>query len=168
MSTLGREARNIQNSALGAMLLWRFCVGYEKNQRERNSPPLPLLFLVLPMIYTEEIAEQISSTQEGSGLRVFAGKFTASAISKSDLIFSLQEKMKSYTDSTMFALSVAVQFQLLSIQPLKGTVLPLSETSPITGIPPSIKVLQRQSEKLGLWFSQLSMHEISASLKVSF
>lgn len=74
MRNLTKEFYNIQNSALSAYLLSRFCLGYaEENE---DMVPMPLLFIVLPMIYKKEIVDFISSTQKKSGLRFFANKFT--------------------------------------------------------------------------------------------
>ena len=40
---LAREAQNIQNPALGAAILWRFCCGYVGAHPEGDLPRLPLL-----------------------------------------------------------------------------------------------------------------------------
>ena len=65
MRNLTKEFYNIQNSALSAYLLSRFCLGYaEENE---DMVPMPLLFIVLPMIYKKEIVDFISSTQKNQG-----------------------------------------------------------------------------------------------------
>ena len=49
MGNLVKEFYNIQNPALSAYLLSRFSLGYmEENQ---DMAPMPLLFIVLPMMY---------------------------------------------------------------------------------------------------------------------
>lgn len=74
MENLVKEFYNIQNQALSAYLLSRFSLGYmEENQ---DMAPMPLLFIVLPMMYKKEIVDFIASTQKKSGLRFFADKFT--------------------------------------------------------------------------------------------
>ena len=69
MSRLTKEFYNVQNPALGAYLLSRFACGYLKENQERT--PMPLMFIVLPMIYKQEIANFISSTQKVSGIHFF-------------------------------------------------------------------------------------------------
>lgn len=66
MSRLIKEFYNVQNPALGAYLLSRFSCGYLKENQERT--PMTLIFIVLPMIYKQEIADFISSTRKVSGL----------------------------------------------------------------------------------------------------
>ena len=74
MGRLVKEFYNIQNPALSAYLLSRFSLGYmEENQ---DMTPMPLMFIVLPMLYKKEIVDFISSTQKTSSLRFFADKFT--------------------------------------------------------------------------------------------
>src|SRR6218665_1496249 len=46
-----REAQNIQNPALGAAVLWRFCCGYVEAHPGGEPPRLPLLFLLLPIVF---------------------------------------------------------------------------------------------------------------------
>lgn len=66
MGNLVKEFYNIQNPALSAYLLSRFSLGYmEENQ---DMTPMPLLFIVLPMMYKKEIVDFIASTQKKSGL----------------------------------------------------------------------------------------------------
>ena len=72
MSKLTKEFYNIQNPALGAYLLARFSLGYlEENQ---SMPPMPLLFVVLPMIYKKDVVDFISSTQKTSSLHFLIGE----------------------------------------------------------------------------------------------
>ena len=78
---LSREVNAVQNEALAAVLLWRFGGGY-KRPRDRCQPttPVPVLFVVLPLLFDEETATIIASTKKGSGLRFFAAKFAESSI----------------------------------------------------------------------------------------
>lgn len=75
MSGLNQETRNVQNPALGAMLLWRFTVGYEEASKVKAPAPLPVLFIVLPMMFHQETSDLISSTLKASGLRNYVNKF---------------------------------------------------------------------------------------------
>ena len=57
MGNLVKEFYNIQNPALSAYLLSRFSLGYmEENQ---DMAPMPLLFIVLPMMYKKEIVDTL-------------------------------------------------------------------------------------------------------------
>ena len=143
MSKLTKEFYNIQNPALGAYLLARFSLGYlEENQ---SMPPMPLLFVVLPMIYKKDVVDFISSTQKTSGLHFFVDKMM-----------------------TLEALRISIIGELISIQD-KVYILPLRDN--INDFKPKTKDIRKMgnaAEKFGIWCSKLSLVEISQILKVRF
>src|SRR5436309_1654493 len=113
MGALANELNNIQNPALGAVLLWRFCVGYERKNAVRTAPMLPLLLLVLPVLFHEETAELVRSTQAASGLRAFADKFKTSQRGKSDLLLAIHERTLIMRSLTLTSLQLAVNSRLV-------------------------------------------------------
>lgn len=168
MNYLSSETKNIQNPALGALLLWRFAVGFEEKSQTRNHPPIPLLYLVLPILLHEETESLIKSTLRSSGLRALVNKFSSSANAKNDLIFSIQDRAVKMKNLTTNSLKQALTSKLLSIVPEKGITVPLSTTPPKFGISGTIKDLMKQAEKLGIWCADLSLYEIAIILKVGF
>ncbi len=168
LDILGLETRNIQNPALGALLLWRFAIGYEKESKTRNPVPIPLLYIVLPIILHEETASIIETTKQSSGLRAFSDKFLKSAVSKSDLILSIQDRAIKMRKLTTDSLKQCISSRLIAIDPYKGVAVPLTVTPPRVGIPLPIKAMLKQVEKLGCWCSQPSLYEVSLILKVGF
>ena len=66
MSNQDLDVMYVQNPALGAALLWRFTCGYYSN--ENRSVPFPLLFVVLPIVFRQDLCSVIKSTQRASGL----------------------------------------------------------------------------------------------------
>ena len=80
MTALGLESRLVQNPALGAVVLWRFVHSYYHAHSLRAAAPFCLAALVLPMVWHAETAENIASTREASGLRAFADKQLAAAL----------------------------------------------------------------------------------------
>jgi len=168
MSVLSIEANNVQNPALGALLLWRFVVGYTETNPTHSPPPLPLLFLVLPIAFHVETMEQLHSTRLGSGLRAFIGKFSESSVSKNDLILAIQGRATTMRSLSLEALQLAFSTKLLLLDAAKGAVAASSVTAPKAGIPESVRPLSRDVEKLGGWCGQLSLHEISVNFKVNF
>lgn len=166
MNNLVKELYNIQNPALGAYLLSRFSLGYlEENQ---DMTPMPLLFIVLPMLYKKEIVDFISSTQKTSGLRFFADKFTEKKNSNNDLIIQIHNLGKRYKAITLEAIRIGIVGELISIQN-NVYILPLKDN--INGFKSKSKDLNRMgnaAEKLGVWCSRLSLLEISQILKVRF
>ena len=170
MASLLREIHNVQNPALGAALLWRFCIGYTHGNATKDAPPLPVLFIVLPILLHPELASVITGMRTATGLRAFADRFKESRSSKSDLIFGIHRRTHQMRGLTLESLRLAITSKLLSLLvPPDGTVVPLSETMPRgASIPSSTQTLLRNAEKLGVWCGRLTLHEISVIFKVAF
>ena len=66
MSSQDLDVMYVQNPALGTVLLWRFTCGYYSN--ENRPVPFPLLFVVLPIVFRQDLCSVIKSTQKASGL----------------------------------------------------------------------------------------------------
>ena len=167
MSILAREVRNVQNPALGAGMIWRFTCGYVETHRAANPVPLPLVFLVLPMLFHEQTEEFIRGTQRNSGLRAFAAKFGQSHEAKQDVLLTIHERMLRLRRLSVEALRIAIATRLISVE-LRATVIPLSRAEASAGLSNEARQLMRGSEKLGSWCALLTMHEISSTLKVRF
>lgn len=168
MNVLSKEVSAVQNPALGAALLWRFACGYRSGNERGEPAPLPLLFLVLPVLLDADISEMLAGTQLRSGLRAFVAKFSDARESKSDLILSLQNRSSAYRALTAESLRMAVVAGLLSIDPAKAGVFPTSTTFPKVGIPETIRPLLRSGDKFGSWLGKLTLYEIGLTLKVVF
>jgi hypothetical protein len=161
---LAREAQNVQNPALGAALVWRFCVGYVETNRVDAPPPLPLLFLVLPIILNKASAEFVRRTYKSSGLRTFAAKFGDSSVSKQDLLIQIHDRSIRWRKLTLQSVELAVAGSLLKLAD-NGDAIPLSRTK-ARGLSDEVKQLMDLAEKLGAWFGELTVHEIVTTLKV--
>lgn len=167
MSVLSREVNAVQNEALAAVLLWRFCVAYGTARLAPATTPVPVLFVVLPLLFDEETATVIASTKKGSGLRFFAAKFADSRHSKTDVLLSLERRATSLRPQTLEALGHAVKARLLHLDTSSGEIAALSE-APAFSLPEAVRPLVRSAEKLGAWSGPLSMFELSTTLQVEF
>lgn len=163
---LNREVRAVQNPALGAMLLWRCCAGYSSAHERAQPAPLPLLFLVLPMLLHKDTAELVMSTQRASGLRKFVEKFQLAAQSKTDLLLAIGPRAQAMRKLTGDSLGLAVVSNLVTVD-RDGRVIAVSETPATAGIPLSIRPLLGAAEKLGTWFAQVSEYETALLLQVT-
>ena len=81
------EYDNVRNPMLGAYLLWNFVLGYYSEKNE--YPPIEELFIVLPMIMKNDIADQVKSTNRASGMRGMSDKFMKADVLKNDIICNL-------------------------------------------------------------------------------
>ncbi len=167
MDSLTREIEIIQNPVLGAVLLWRFSVGYQANSTPKNLN-FQLLFIVLPMLFSDDINMLIKSTQQKTGLRGFIGKFSDPKFSKTDLVDTLHIRMIEMKKLSLFSLRIAISTNLLRIDISDAYLFPCSKTEPRVGVSDSIKALMRNAEKLGSWCSELTIFEIENILKLRF
>lgn len=167
MSSLTQEIRNVQNPALGAVLLWRFSIGYSNKHKTNDYPPIPILFLILPIMFHQETFELLKGTNRPSGLHGFADKFSKSRVGKSDVLLGIQARAMRWRELTLESLNVAIRTRLLTVSNSDASAIPISTTSP-RRVPAPIKPLLSNSEKLGEWCSELSLFEIANILKIGF
>lgn len=161
---LAREVQNVQNPALGAAIVWRFCCGYVETNRISASPPLPLLFLVLPIILHQATSEFVKRTFKNSGLRAFAAKFGDSSVSKQDLLLQIQERAIRWRKLSLQSIELAVAGKLIKLEE-NGEVISLSQTK-ARGLSDEVRQLMDLAEKLGAWFGELTVHEVVTTLRV--
>jgi hypothetical protein len=68
MAILSKEVRAIQNPALGSVLIWRAASSYQKNHPTGSFMPLPLSFLILPVLFHEETSALVAGTRTSSAI----------------------------------------------------------------------------------------------------
>jgi Family of unknown function (DUF6521) len=167
MTILASETRNIQNPAFCATVLWRFTCGYAEAHETKDPPPLPLLFLVLPIILHSETRVFVKSTIKASGLRAFAAKFGDSKNAKQDLLLAIHDRALRLRNLSAESLRTGLATSLMSIT-REATVVPLSTTPVIAGLSTNVRQIFKDAEKLGAWCAALTLHEIAATLKTAF
>ena len=168
MTALNQEVKAIQNPALGSMLLWRSVSSYQTSHQTASSMPLPACFLILPMLFHEQTAEVISATQTASGLRKFTEKFRSSELSQTDILLSIDLRARHMRQLTWESLRLAFSSHLLSLDVKEGVVGSLTDTSPTVGIPLSVRRMFKNADKIGAWFSSLTLYELGLQIQVAF
>src|SRR5688500_4261604 len=111
MSTLSREISMIQNTALGAALLWRAVCGYDE-ATDSTPCPLPLLFIVLPILFQEDTADLVIHTRKNSGLEIFTQKFADTVASKNDVLLGINTRAIAMRAQTLEALRLGISKRL--------------------------------------------------------
>ena len=168
MATLNEEVHHVQNPALGAMLVWRYVVGYQKARSDAAGCPLPLLFLVLPILLHQETLAHVQSTRPGTGLRGFGATFGTSSNNESDVLLALNDRAGALRQLSLESLRVAVGARMLTVDSVTAGTHELTRTMPKAGIPEHIRDLARNAEKLGQWCGALTVLEIASVLRVRF
>lgn len=167
MSVLGEEVWHVQNPALGALLVWRFVAAYSAARSDAAGCPLPLTFLVLPVLLHEETARHVRSTRRTTGLRGFVAKFSTGSTAEADVLLSLHDRARTMRAQTLDALRTAIAARLLSTDVGEASVFALSTAFP-RGVAEEVRRMGRDAEKLGDWCAQLTLFEVASSLKVRF
>ena len=164
MTTLGHELRLVHNPALGAVLLWRFARSYSEAHQVHAPAPLPLSALVLPMVWHSDTLSHVTSTRVASGLRALADKFTDHQL---DVLLALHGRASRWRDKTEDALRMGISTGILRLSPEGGLVAGDADWS-LNAQAPTIRAQIAAAEKVGAWFSILSLREISLTLNVRF
>lgn len=163
MNELNREVYLVQNPSIGAAILWRFICGYYS--QENKATPFPLLFLVLPIIFRKDLCEVIRSTLKKSGLAKVSEKLFSGR--RNNELYSIHNSATQYKQLTLSSISIGMSAKLFITDPKTALVFPLTQANK-TGVSQSTRHLLSSAEKLGIWCSALTLHEISTLLKVRF
>lgn len=168
MAVLNREVRAIQNPGLGSVLIWRAVSSYQTNHKTGSFMPLPLCFLVLPIVFHEETSALVTGTRMASGLRKLTEKFQSAEESKTDLLLAVGGRAVAMRTLTWESIRIGITSNVLSLNTESGSLMSLSDTPLVSGVPQSIRPLLGSAEKLGAWFSGLTLYEISLQMQVTF
>lgn len=158
------EIEIIQNPALGSYLLWCYGTGYQEG---RDLPSSALLgFLVLPLILHKTTSKLVSSTRKGSGLSLFAAKFSEA---REDLL-AVQARAAALRPLTLQSLAVGTSARLLTIDYAAATIRAnrLDEGASAPNLPERLRPLAAAAEKVGHWFAAAGAHQVAATLRVDF
>lgn len=168
MAILNKEVRAVQNPALGSVLIWRAASSYQKNHQTGSFMPLPLCFLVLPIAFHEETSALVSGTRTASGLRKLTEKFRSAEESKTDLLLAVGARAVAMRALTWESIQLGVSSNVVSLDTAGGSLMSLSDTPLVSGVPHPVRPLLANAEKLGAWFSGLTLYEISLQMQVTF
>jgi ABC-three component (ABC-3C) system Middle Component 3 len=168
MGVLSREVRAIQNPALGAVALWSFAEEYFDASPTHKGPPLQLLFIVLPIVFDEDIRGAAVGTRKSSGLRAFTEKLAASRVAKSDRILALQSRVTNYRGLTIDSLRFLLRAKMGSIDTPTGQLIPSKTRGLKQQVPESVEPILKAARNLGHWTSAISLYETAVTLRLSF
>lgn len=162
MTAALNEVQAMQNPALGAALLWRFSCGFSP-ESSPDGTPLPLAFVVLPLVLHAKSLEEVVATQTASGLRKFEEKFH----DRGDVLLSLQPRMLAMRDLSLRSLRIAIRAGLLTLVPNEAVLWPRSRAA-APAEAKAVSDLLKSAEKLGAWCRDVSLFEVAGLLKVEF
>jgi len=107
----------------------------------------------------------IKGTQKKSGLTKVSEKLFSGR--KNDQLYCIHNAAEQYKQITLSSISIGMSAKLFIVDTKTALVFPLTQSNK-AGITQSVKYLLDAAEKLGVWCSELTLHEISTLLKVRF
>ena len=162
MNVINKEVYYVQNPAIGAAVLWRFICGYYK--KERQAVPFPLLFVVLPIIFREDLRAVITSTQKRSGLSKVSEKMFKEKTTNE--LYTINNAAIDLRQLTFDSIRIGIACGLLTVNNDTALVYPLVETNKRLSV--DVNKLLDAAEKLGNWCSEMTLIEVCKWLKGRF
>ncbi len=158
------EIEIVQNPALCAFVLWRFGLGF---QSEDGRPAiLPLAFLVLPLVLHRQTLEMINSTRKVSGLALFAAKLGE----QRELLFAVHERALALRHLTLQSIGMGVASSMLTLDYDAATLRANTPEpdAPKPKLPERIRSFSSAADKIGYWFSKVTLRQVASTLAVEF
>jgi len=156
---LATEAEIVQNTALGATLLWNFSVEYFSTFKKERGPLLPYSLPILPMVLHRETTDEIFN-------RRFDGGLDLALAQNRTLTIDLQERMEAMAHRTLAALNVAFASQLLGYARERGELIPLRMSVPTSVDSEEIRKMQNAARRLGYWFATINTVQLCNLLRI--
>jgi hypothetical protein len=150
----------VQNSAMGAVLLWSFGQGYQAEVLGR-LPLLHLSFLVLPVVLHRPTLDLVSGTNVSSGLGKFIEKFERH---REDLM-AVHARALVMRRLSFEAVSTGVAAGLLSV--IYDEALLRANEATMRRPTERIKPYTAAAEKLGRWMARMPPGNVFSLLRVS-
>lgn len=149
----------VQNSALGAFLLWQFGRAYREHSGGA-APMLHLAFLLLPLVLHRWTLEKVSGTYPSSGLGKFAEKFGNGR----EELLAIHDRTRAMRTLTLEALSTGIATGLLEVDYGSATF----RSNVIKLRPPNnrIKLMSAAAAKLGQWMARVPPATVFSLLQV--
>lgn len=151
-----------QNHALGAHAIWEFCKTYEDFHEHKDAPPLLLVLPLLPIVYNKRATEAIKNRnfKEGSLYKVIT--------ENKDIYLGLQERMENSIELTFKAISIAAAANLVIYDKDTGQIFVNRKFEPQKINHLDYRDIILSSKRIGAWFAQLNLQEISTLFNITF
>ncbi|MCJ8293342.1 MAG: DUF6521 family protein [Colwellia sp.] len=165
---LAKEAWLINNPALGSYMLWIFTRECFIKAKEPVHPSK--VFCLFSFIYYSNTREVLSKTSLSSNLHSYISKFSTKKACATDIVLSIHSRVNEQKEKTLEALLTAFDSGLLLLDSETGMMTPNMEIKPMNRVEldDTTKELYDCSRKLGKWFADMDMEDITRTIKVVF
>jgi hypothetical protein len=151
-----------QNYAIGAHALWEFCKSYQEYHDEKKPPILLLALPLLAIVFNERATEAIKNRnfKEGSLYKTIT--------ENKDIYSGLQERMENSLDLTLKSINIASASNLIIYDRDTTMLIVNSKFEPQKIIHSDYKDIILASKRIGAWFAQLNLQEITTLFNIKF
>lgn len=156
---LATEAELVQNSALGAALVWAFTLEFYGQTKQERGPLLPLALVVLPMTFHQETVEALHRRNYDGGLDLALAE-------NRTLTIDLQERVQAMLPQTMQSLNVGFASGLITYLRENGELRPVRKTDPFRTDSEEVRRMLSTSTRLGYWFATINPERIGSLLRI--
>lgn len=150
-----------QNTALAMELLHVTIIEYYRESKGITGLKFPLVFLVLPMVFQRRITDSIYNKQK-------PGSIYKALTENREIPVGLQRRMENLYKKTMQAISMGISTGLFALDYQTGELFPKRKSVLSNGRNDDIKRMFGAAKRLGQTFQELTIEEISQTLKVVF
>jgi hypothetical protein len=164
-SVLAEEVRVWNTPLYGAYLLWDFTTAYCAAHPNGDAPVGLLHFIAAPILANPKLSDSVSNRR--ANLQSYVQGFEDKK--SSDILLSLQDRIKSRRRNTLLAIDAAIYAGLLSWDAESGKLYPHTlPQAPHRGkaIRPSTGRDGKKARVLGKWFAEHDIPTIASYLRV--
>ena len=157
---MSNEIDLIQNPAIGSIIIWKFLFGYGTKLEQHK---FELLFIVLPIIFNQELRNYIDSTRKSSGFTKVIEKMMRDK--KIDIVYQINNNAENMKELTLESIRIGMITNLFVLDEMLNIEV---EDIKIPKVSRNTEKILENAEKIGKWLSELNMLEIEKILKVRF
>lgn len=156
-----KEYELVQNVALASVTFRRFAKEFTEAAKTESGPTLLHFLPVLPIVFHEETSISIYSRRKIGGLE-------NALIDNRALFVGLQKRMEDMHEQTLAALNISCATNLLSYDRVLHQFFPGRRVGAPSLNNQEGKRISSAAGRLGLWFAELSLPEITHKLSIHF
>jgi hypothetical protein len=156
------EQRVVQNTGLAAEAIWHAVNEAYETSGRTVGVPLPLVFVVLPLVFHQRSAVALASkTQPGALYKALADD--------REITVGLQGRMEGMADRTLGALSVGFESGLLLVDTdHERQVIPGRKTAPVSHITDEVRTILSAAKRIGQALGELTVVQLAVHLNIRF
>jgi Family of unknown function (DUF6521) len=155
------ELQTVQNPSLGGYLIWQFGLGYQAEDSQKSN--FLLAFLVLPLVLHRPTMASVLSTRKSSGLALFVSKLGE----EHENLLAVHSRALALRQLSLQSIAFAINRGLITVD-YEGAHIRSNTLTKKAPIPERIRSMSTAAQKIGFWFSKMSVHQIASTLRVQF